>query len=270
MVRRSAAAAAVALPPVARSRVVVTPPAAAVAACARLAEDVADLRRRRAAACHRRGGGGGGGRGDAVGVAAIDAKLDLLHRRLGVTTMRAKLGGVTARLLALLGGSPGVKVAVFAHHAAALAALSAALTARSVRHVTLSGATRPAARAAAVDAFQAPAATPTAAAAAATAPAPPPPPVRVALLSLRVAGAGVALPAADVLLFAECPWSAAEAAQAEGRAVRLGRRRPVRVEVAVAPGTADDAAAAVVARKRWPHVRRRPPAGAAVSLRPRQ
>lgn len=202
--RRPAAAAAAALPPVSRARVVITPPPPAAAACARLADEVADLRRRLAAARVR-----GGGQGAAVGVAAIEARLGLRHRRHGVATMRAKVGGVTRRLLALLAAAPPGKAAVFAHHTAMLAALAAALDARAIRHVTLSGATRAAGRAAAVDAFPSPTATP---------------PVRVALLALRVAGAGVALPVADVMLFAECPWSAAEAAQAEGRAVRLGRR----------------------------------------------
>ncbi|KAK1862483.1 hypothetical protein I4F81_005051 [Pyropia yezoensis] len=204
MARRPAAAAAAALPPVSRARVVITPPPPAAAACARLADEVADLRRRLAAARVR-----GGGQGAAVGVAAIEARLGLRHRRHGVATMRAKVGGVTRRLLALLAAAPPGKAAVFAHHTAMLAALAAALDARAIRHVTLSGATRAAGRAAAVDAFPSPTATP---------------PVRVALLALRVAGAGVALPVADVMLFAECPWSAAEAAQAEGRAVRLGRR----------------------------------------------
>ncbi|GAB0497737.1 hypothetical protein MMPV_009074 [Pyropia vietnamensis] len=227
MVRRSAKVVGVALPPVTRARVLITnPPPAAVTACTRLTEDVADLRRRLAAA-RTRGGQGG----DTVGVAAIEAKLDTLHRRLGVQTVRAKLGGVTRRLLSLLVGAPPIKVAVFAYHTAMLGTLSAALTARSIRHVTLTGATPSAARAAAVDAFQATAA------------------VRVALLSLRVAGAGLTLTAADLLLFAELPWSVAEAAQAEGRAVRLGRRDAVRVEVVLAPGTADDAAAGVLTRK---------------------
>lgn len=208
MARRPAAAAAAALPPVSRARVVITPPPPAAAACARLADEVGDLRRRLAAARVR-----GGGQGAAVGVAAIEARLGLRHRRHGVATMRAKVGGVTRRLLALLAAAPPGKAAVFAHHTAMLAALAAALDARAIRHVTLSGATRAAGRAAgraaAVDAFPSPTATP---------------PVRVALLALRVAGAGVALPVADVMLFAECPWSAAEAAQAEGRAVRRGRR----------------------------------------------
>ncbi|OSX71625.1 hypothetical protein BU14_0518s0017 [Porphyra umbilicalis] len=179
------------LPPVTRARVVITPPASAVDTCRRLGVDAGDLRRRLDAARGRGGSHAGGGGGDV----------------------------------------PPPKVAVFASHTEMLAALSATLTAAGVRHVLLDGATRPASRAAAVDAFQ-------------TEPA-----VRVALLGLRVAGAGLTLTAADVVLFAECPWSAAEVAQAEGRAVRLGRTAPVRVEVAVAVGTGDDALAGVLSRK---------------------
>jgi len=190
MVRRApadVAAGGCLLPPVTRARVVITPPASAVDTCRRLGVDAGDLRRRLDAARGRGGSHAGGGGGDVRGVAALEAKLDAPHRLLAVVTMRAKRRPVCSRLVTLLGRSPPPKVAVFASHTEMLAALSATLTAAGVRHVLLDGATRPASRAAAVDAFQ-------------TEPA-----VRVALLGLRVAGAGLTLTAADVVLFAVKP-----------------------------------------------------------------
>ena len=72
----------------------------------------------------------------------------------------------------------------------------------------------------------------------------------VIVLSTAAFGAGLTLVEADLVIFAEQPWTPARQEQARDRVWRIGQTRPVEAEVLIAPGTVDEYVAAVGERKR--------------------
>ncbi|CAL5220539.1 g2574 [Coccomyxa viridis] len=63
---------------------------------------------------------------------------------------------------------------------------------------------------------------------------------RVALLSIKAAGAGITLSAANTVVFLELYWNPGDLTQAEARAHRIGQDQEVQVQYLVCPGSADD------------------------------
>lgn len=72
----------------------------------------------------------------------------------------------------------------------------------------------------------------------------------VIVLSTAAFGAGLTLTEADLVIFAEQPWTPARQEQARDRVWRIGQTRPVEAEVLIVPGTVDEYVAAVGERKR--------------------
>lgn len=142
----------------------------------------------------------------------------LFHR-----TAYLKIPGVIARVQQLIRDEDAPKkVLVFAHHLAVLDAVEAFAEREHVSYIRLDGKTDSSKRAGLVERFQNESS------------------VRLAVLSLAVAGTGLTLTAADVVLFAELSWIPCVLAQAEDRAHRIGRIGPVTMEYVIAPGTVDE------------------------------
>ncbi|CAL8464419.1 g3954 [Coccomyxa elongata] len=125
----------------------------------------------------------------------------------------------------------GRKLLVFAHHKVVLNALEDALKhmrvgdegpPQQVGHMRIGGSSSAQARGDAVAKFQSD------------------PDCRVALLSIKAAGAGITLHAANTVLFVELAWTPADLIQAEARAHRLGQEQQVNVQYLLAPGSADE------------------------------
>ena len=72
----------------------------------------------------------------------------------------------------------------------------------------------------------------------------------VIVLSTAAFGAGLTLTEADLVIFAEQPWTPARQEQARDRVWRIGQTRPVEAETLIVPGTVDEYVAAVGERKR--------------------
>lgn len=142
----------------------------------------------------------------------------LFHR-----TAFLKIPGVIARVQQLIRDEDAPKkLLVFAHHLAVLDAVEAFVEREHMSYIRLDGQTDSSKRAALVESFQNESS------------------VQLAILSLAVAGTGLTLTAADVVLFAELSWVPSVLAQAEDRAHRIGRMAPVTIEYVIAPGTADE------------------------------
>jgi SWI/SNF-related matrix-associated actin-dependent regulator 1 of chromatin subfamily A len=128
----------------------------------------------------------------------------------------------------LASAAPERKLIVFAHHIALVDAVAARFGGLRIR-----GGDAPAARQAAVDAFQTSAA----------------PSARVIAASIAAGGVGLTLTAASDVLFAELAWAPTVNAQAEDRAHRIGQKSPVTIHTLVALNTLDAVVAAVLERK---------------------
>lgn len=153
----------------------------------------------------------------------VRTRYNALCQTLFRKTAMLKIPGVVARVQQLLADpSRRRKVLVFGHHLAVLDAVAAWADREGVAYVGLDGRTKASKRSVLVDRFQTE------------------PDVRLGVLSLAVAGTGLTLTAADVVLFAELSWVPSVLVQAEDRAHRIGRVGTVTVEYAVALGTADD------------------------------
>lgn len=160
----------------------------------------------------------------------LQAQKDAVFSKLFLRTCDVKIPGVVARVTQLLRRHEHKRLLVFAHHLHMLDAVQALAVRLDVSYVRVDGRTPAATRQARVDIFQAKDA-------------------RIAILSLAVAGAGLTLTAADVVLFAELSWVPTVLSQAEDRAHRIGRVGEVVIEYVVAPGTIDDLMWSVVRGK---------------------
>jgi SNF2 family DNA or RNA helicase len=123
----------------------------------------------------------------------------------------------------------GDKLVVMAWHGETLDTLQAALAPFGA--VRLCGQTAPAARQAAIDAFQND------------------PKTRVFVGQIQAAGTGITLTAAADLVFAEMSWTPSDNAQAAMRVHRIGQERPVLIRYATLAGTVDEAVVRVLRRK---------------------
>jgi superfamily II DNA or RNA helicase len=136
-----------------------------------------------------------------------------------------------ASLMQLLGEqlSAGHRVLVFSQFTSMLALVGEALHARSIPHLTLTGATRD--RQAVVDAFEEGHAD-------------------VFLISLKAGGTGLNLTSADTVVHYDPWWNPASQAQATDRAYRIGQKKPVFVHNLYAAGTVEERVLALQQRKR--------------------
>ncbi len=123
----------------------------------------------------------------------------------------------------------GRRILVFSQFTSMLQIISAQLSARQVRHVTLTGATRD--RQALVDEFQA-----------GLAP--------VFLISLKAGGTGLNLTRADTVIHYDPWWNPAAQAQATDRAYRIGQDKPVFVYDLIVAGSVEERILALQERKR--------------------
>lgn len=121
------------------------------------------------------------------------------------------------------------KVVVMAHHGDVVAHIAAQLCKFGVR--TITGATLPKDRTAAVEAFQTNAN------------------VRVIVCNILAGGTGTTLTAAHELVFAEMSFVPGENAQAADRIRRIGQDKPCRVRFVALAGTLDEALVGVLRRK---------------------
>lgn len=157
-----------------------------------------------------------------------EAKEQLLLRKQTLTsnlfhrTAWFKLPGIITRLTQHFRDTRKPKLLVFAHHLVILDAVERLAQREQVSWVRIDGKTNPKERGKLVRDFQEDKC------------------IRVALLSLAVAGTGLTLTAADIVLFSELNWVPSILEQAEDRAHRLGRKGEVIVEYVVAPGSVDD------------------------------
>lgn len=143
---------------------------------------------------------------------------------LRAMTASAKIPGIQARLRNLLMSpdTAACKLLVFARHQGMLNAVENVCLGTSTEFVRIDGRSARDSRTALVDKFQADEAT------------------RVAIVALEIGGTGLHMTAADIVFFCELDWVPGSLVQAEDRAHRIGRMRPVYIEYAVAPGTLDD------------------------------
>jgi SNF2 family DNA or RNA helicase len=123
----------------------------------------------------------------------------------------------------------GRKLLVFSQFTSMLQIIEAELSARKIRHVMLTGATRN--RQALVDEFQA-----------GLAP--------VFLISLKAGGTGLNLTRADTVIHYDPWWNPAAQAQASDRAYRIGQDKPVFVYDLIVAGSVEERILALQARKR--------------------
>jgi hypothetical protein len=130
----------------------------------------------------------------------------------------------------LASAEPPRKLLVFAHHAA----LVDGIAAHCAGHLRVRGSDTPAARQAAVDAFQNGG----------------PDGPRVIACNIAAAGVGLTLTAASDVLFAELAWAPMANAQAEDRAHRIGQQVSVTVTTLLAESTLDMVVSRVVDAKR--------------------
>jgi SNF2 family DNA or RNA helicase len=166
---------------------------------------------------------------------AVDFIADVLDRISGdqLARLRRLTGTVKARILAEQMANElaenDEKVVVMAWHTDVLDTLQHALARFGA--VRLDGATAPAERQAAIDAFQTD------------------PGTRVFLGQILAAGAGITLTAAAEIVFAEMSWSPRDNAQAARRIRRIGQNRPTRARFPLVVGTVDEAVVRVLRRK---------------------
>lgn len=123
------------------------------------------------------------------------------------------------------------KVIVFAHHVQVLDAVESFVAKKGLLYIRIDGGIGPDEREDAVRRFQDGAQ------------------IRVAILSLQVAGVGLSLTSADVVLFGELSWVPAMLIQAEDRVHRIGRSRPVDIEYLSVSGSLDDTMMSVIQGK---------------------
>ncbi|KAF6266788.1 hypothetical protein COO60DRAFT_14262 [Scenedesmus sp. NREL 46B-D3] len=130
------------------------------------------------------------------------------------------------------GSSSDGKLVVFAYHQQVLSALQAQLCeAQGLGFIRIDGKTQPQQRQQLVGRFQTD------------------PSVRLALLSIKAAGTGLTLTAADRVVFAELHWNPSDLAQCEDRTHRVGQGRRCRVYYCMAPESADALMWGAVVRK---------------------
>ncbi|MES1908088.1 MAG: hypothetical protein MHM6MM_001091 [Cercozoa sp. M6MM] len=138
-----------------------------------------------------------------------------LNSRAWKMTSRLKLPGVCELIDTLLqekkANPDSGKLIVFAHHSDIVSALGKHLRSRKVRHITISSRVPKTRRPALIADFQKDSVT------------------QVALLTVKTAGTGLTLTAADTVVFAELTWTPADLLQAEDRVHRIGQTRPVTV-----------------------------------------
>jgi hypothetical protein len=142
----------------------------------------------------------------------------------------AKAPAVVEHVLDAL-GDPDQKVVLFAWHTKVVNHFEAAFADAGIKTVSLTGATSPENKQAAVDAFQND------------------PTVRVFIGNIIAAGVGITLTAADLAVFAELDWVPANCLQCEDRIYRIGTTRPVLIQYLVFDGSVDAKMANTLARK---------------------
>jgi SNF2-related domain len=131
----------------------------------------------------------------------------------------------------ILGLAEDDKIIVFCEYMATVDALRETLREEGIEAVSLVGADPARKRQAAIDAFQQN------------------PRVKVFIGTTSAAGVGITLTAANYVMFASLPWTAATQRQAEDRAYRLGQKRDVCVIVPLVAGTIDEQIHALLASK---------------------
>lgn len=166
------------------------------------------------------------GNGSSDSVASDDAglRIQLLYTTMYAVTASAKIPGILTRLHELTQSDDGIRenLLLFAFHRDVLDAAENLLRRIGTLFVRVDGSTPAVCRSSLVEQFQTNE------------------DVKVALLSINVAGTGLNLSKADRILFAELDWVPSNILQAEDRAHRLGRTRPLFIEYIVARGTLDD------------------------------
>lgn len=163
----------------------------------------------------------------------LKARYQSLHTFMYAATASAKIPGILTRLgqLVLPDNGLGESVLLFAFHRQILDAAENYLRRNRISFVRIDGDSPPFSRQSLVDTYQTNEL------------------VKVALLSIKVAGTGLTLTKADRIVFAELDWVPSSLLQAEDRAHRLGRLKPLFVEYIVADGTLDDCMWSTVRRK---------------------
>jgi SNF2 family DNA or RNA helicase len=148
------------------------------------------------------------------------------------TARSARESAKLEALMALLGEqlAGGHRALVFSQFTSMLALIAEALTARDVRYLLLTGATRERQRV--VDAFEAGNAD-------------------VFLISLKAGGTGLNLVSADTVVHYDPWWNPAAQAQATDRAYRIGQKRPVFVHNLYVAGSVEERVLALQQKKRW-------------------
>lgn len=162
-----------------------------------------------------------GGIGD---LSSISPHVATWRRHTGI----AKAPAVAEWLREWIDGG-GDKIVVFAHHRDVLDHIAQSFAPGVL--VSLSGDTPPAARQAAIDAFQNN------------------PGVKIFLGQIQAAGTGITLTAASEVLFAESSWVPSENTQAAARIHRIGQKNACLVRFATLAGSLDERIQMVAARK---------------------
>lgn len=168
----------------------------------------------------------------ATGQAKVAAVIDFI---LDLPGVQAAAGGEEEQLPRSTGaaavGSSG-KLLVFAYHQEVLNALQSKLCeAHGIGYVRIDGSTSAQQRQPLVDQFQSD------------------PSVRLGLLSVRAAGAGLTLTAADRVVFAELHWNPTDLAQCEDRIHRVGQARHCSVYYCMAANSCDSLMWGIIVRK---------------------
>lgn len=156
-------------------------------------------------------------------------RRDAIFASLYSKTADAKIPGIVTRVRQLL--RQRRKFIVFAQHTCIIDAVEALAIREQVGYIRVDGMTKVDRRSKAVDEFQESSA------------------IQLGILSLAVAGTGLTLTKADIVLFAELCWVPNILAQAEDRAHRIGRVGDVTVEYIIAEGSLDDLMGKVLQHK---------------------
>lgn len=167
--------------------------------------------------------------GDAAALQTLTAHVTSLRRLTGLA--KAPLVAEwTREFLA----TTDRKLVLFAHHTEVIEVLQRQLRhilGQDVRIPTITGGSKPAHRAVAIEKFQND------------------PKMRIFIGQIQAAGEGITLTAASDLMFVEQSWVPAENAQAAMRIHRIGQRRGCMVRYATLAGSIDEAVQRVLARK---------------------
>ena len=165
---------------------------------------------------------------DAKVAAALRAERLVRLNALKLLAARGKLHGALRWVHDFC--SSGERLVVFAHHRE----IQRALLERFPRALHLLGQDSPAARDAAVEAFQAPDG----------------PHNQLIVCSIEVAGQGLTLTRSSNVAFLELDWTPAKHDQAEDRCHRIGQQDAVNASYLLAAGTVDETIGALLERKR--------------------